>query len=62
MSDESGSLEESIVDKFLDNLESSDEISEQVSAVISGASEEDDFGGRDQVAKQVLEAVSEDED
>ncbi|WP_162989908.1 hypothetical protein [Natronorubrum halophilum] len=62
MPDGSESLEESIVDKFIDSLESSDIVSEEVSTVISGLSDEDDFGGRDQVAEQALEAVSEDED
>ena len=62
MPDNSESLEESIVDKFIDTLESSDEVSKEVSTVISEVSEKDDFGGRDQVAEQVLEAVSEDED
>lgn len=62
MPDGPDSLEDSIVSQFLDNLESSDDVSEQVSSVISGFSEEDDFGGRDQIQESVVEAVSEDED
>lgn len=62
MSNESESLERSIVAKFLDKLESSDDVSEEVSTVISSLSDEDDFGGRDHIMEQSLEAVSEDED
>lgn len=62
MPDGSDSLEDSIVSQFLDNLESSDDVSEQVSSVISDFSEDDDFGGRDQIQESVVEAVSEDED
>jgi hypothetical protein len=62
MTDGSESLEENIVNQFLGNLESSDDVSEEVSDVISELSESDDFGGRDQIMEAVLEAVSEDED
>lgn len=62
MPDSSESLEENIVDEFTDSLESSEEVSDEVSSVISNLSDEDDFGGRDQIAEQVLEEVSEDED
>lgn len=62
MPDGSESLEESIVSEFLDSLESSDDVSEQVSSVISNFSEEANFGGRDQIQESVVEAVSEDED
>lgn len=62
MTEGSDSLEDSIVSQFVDNLESSDEVSVEVSGVISGYSGEDDFGGREQIAESVLEAVSDDED
>lgn len=62
MTDGSDSLEDNIVSKFLDNLESADDVSEEVSDVISDLSDEDDFGGRDQIADLALEAVSDDED
>lgn len=62
MPDNSESLEGNIVSNFIDNLESSDDVSEDVSSVISDLSDEDDFGGRDQIADLTLEAVSSDED
>ena len=62
MTDDSESLEENIVNQFLSNLESSDDISEEVSDTLSNLSNRDDFGGRDQIVDVVLEAVSEDED
>jgi 3-hydroxyacyl-CoA dehydrogenase len=62
MTDDSESLEENIVKQFLSNLESSDDISEEVSDTLSNLSDKDDFGGRDQIVDVVLEAVSEDED
>lgn len=62
MTDDSKSLEENIVNQFLSNLESSDDISEEVSDTLSNLSDKDDFGGRDQIVDVVLEAVSEDED
>ncbi|WP_114578451.1 hypothetical protein [Saliphagus sp. LR7] len=62
MTDDSQSLEDNIVSKFLDNLESSDEVTEEVSSAISDLSDEGDFGGRDQIADLALEAVSEDGD
>jgi hypothetical protein len=62
MTDDSESLEENIVNQFLSNLESSDDISEEVSDTLSNLSDKDDFGGRDQIVDVVLEAVSEDED
>lgn len=61
MTDDSESLEENIVNQFLSNLESSDDISEEVSDTLSNLSDKDDFGGRDQIVDVVLEAVSEDE-
>ena len=62
MTDDSESLEENIVNQFLSNLESSDDISEEVSDTLSNLSNRDDFGGRDQIVDVVLEAVSEGED
>ena len=62
MTDDSESLEENIVKQFLSNLESSDDISEEVSDTLSNLSDKDDFGGRDQIVDVVLEAVSEGED
>jgi len=62
MTDDSESLEENIVNQFLSNLESSDDISEEVSDTLSNLSDKDDFGGRDQIVDVVLEAVSEGED
>jgi len=52
MPDGSDSLEDSIVSQFLDNLESSNDVSEQVSSVISDFSEEDDFGGHDKIQEK----------
>jgi len=62
MSDGSDSLEDRIVNQFLNYLESSDEISNQAFTIISNLSDEDDFGGRDQIADSLLRAVSDDED
>lgn len=62
MSNDSGSVEDDIVNRFIDSIDSSDEISEDVSDVISAHSNEDDFGGRKQISELVLEAVITDED
>lgn len=62
MSDSSGSLEKDIVDRFEENLESSEEVSGDVADALSNLTGEEDLGGRDEIAERTLEAVKNDED
>ena len=55
-------LEEQILNRFLDGLEENSEVSEEVVGVISDLSDEDDFGGRDQLEEMVLEVKEIDAD
>lgn len=61
MPDEPPDLENQIIGTFLGNLESSRDISDEVVEVIERNSAEDDFGGRELVADQVLRVKQDDE-
>ena len=56
------SLEDQIIEKFLENLENSEKISAEVSDAVVDLSEDSDFGGREQLKENILEVKGLDAD
>lgn len=55
-------LEDQIRGRFLEMIEENSDISEQVVEIVRELSDEDDFGGREQLESRVLEVKGSDED
>lgn len=63
MPDSSGeSIEQRIVERFLDKIESDDNVSNDVEEVIREHSSDNNFGGRDQIETEILDVRGYDED
>jgi len=55
-------LEDQILSRFLDNIEENEEVSSEIEELVRDVSDEDDFGGRDQLEQKALEVKDVDED
>lgn len=59
---DNGSLEDQILETFLENITTSDDISEEIVDVIEALAGEADFGGREQLQERVQEVKGLDAD
>lgn len=63
MSDSSlESIEDHIVERFLEKIESDDEVSDDLVGILRDFSSYDDFGGRDRIETKILDVRGYDED
>lgn len=62
MSVDGNTLETDIVSEYLDNIESSTDVSGETVNVLNDMSSDADFGGRDELKDRLLEAKGIDED
>lgn len=56
------SIEQRIVERFLDTIESDDSVSGDLEEVIRDLSSHNDFGGRDRIEAEILDIRGYDED
>lgn len=62
MSADGTDLEDKIVSRFMENIDSNSDITAEVVDIMKGVSNESDFGGRDHLKDRILEVKARDED